>query len=313
MIVVAGEALVDLVAGDGDGGGSGSAGELRAHPGGGPFNVARTIARLQQPVAYLGALSDDAYGAMLRAALAADGVDLGRVASTALPTTLALAHLGADGSAEYRFYTAATSATALTTPQALVALTEPPDALLLGGLALTLEPVGGALEIAVERIAPRTLVVLDPNCRPGAVDDHDAYRARLHRILRRVDLLKASEEDLAYLVPGMPTLDAARALLNPAAAVIVTRGAEGATVVTDTGEIAIPAPAVEVVDTIGAGDAFGGALLAWWTERGLGREALGDPARLAEAARSAALVAALTCSRAGASPPTRAELLAAGG
>jgi fructokinase len=322
VIVIAGEALIDLVAGDGA--------VLHAHPGGGPFNVARTIGRLERPVAYLGALSDDAFGERLRAQLAQDGVELSLVAATTLPTTLALAQIGADGSAGYRFYTAATSTTALTAPQALGALTRAPAMVLLGGLALVLDPVGGALEIAVEKLSPEVLVALDPNCRPAAVDDPDAYRARIHRILRRTDLVKASEEDLAYLFPDRSPLDSARQLLadartapgrrqDPAgatrgpSAVVVTRGAEGAIVMASTGAVTVPAPAVDVVDTIGAGDAFAGGLLAWWDEHGFGRAELSQLTLLTDAARSASLTAALTCTRAGASPPTRQELAAAGG
>lgn len=308
-IVVAGEALIDLVA---DGGADAP---LRAHPGGGPFNVARTIARLGQPVTFLGALSDDAYGARLHAQLAADGVELGAVVATTRPTTLAVAQLAADGSAAYRFYTVATSASALTAPQALAALAPPPAALLVGGLALALEPIGGALEIAVEAIGADTLVALDPNCRPGAIADPAAYRARLTRILRRVDLLKASVEDLDYLFPGRAPLESARALLDagatgPAAAV-VTRGPEGAVLLTPGTTVEIPAAPAAVIDTIGAGDAFAGGLLAWWREHGLGRADLSDTAQLTAAARFAARVAAATCARAGASPPTRGQLPAA--
>jgi fructokinase len=95
--------------------------------------------------------------------------------------------------------------------------------------------------------------------------------------------------------------------------VVLTRGARGARVVNGTGSVEVQAPAVDVVDTIGAGDAFAGGLLAWWDEHGLGRAELTDLGRLADAARSASLTAALTCARAGASPPTRTELVDAGG
>src|SRR6186997_1771942 len=106
VIVAGGEALVDLV--------PHAAGELRAHPGGGPYNTARTLGRLEQDVHYLGCLSDDGFGAGLRAQLEADGVELDTVVATTRPTTLALVDLDAEGAASYRFYTQGTSAPALT-------------------------------------------------------------------------------------------------------------------------------------------------------------------------------------------------------
>jgi fructokinase len=301
MIVVAGEALIDLVADD--------AGALRSHVGGGPFNVARTIGRLEQPVRYLGPLSDDRYGTALRDALHADGVELALAQATPLPTTLALAEIDEDGGARYRFYSAGTSATALGAQEAIGALAPAPATLLVGGLALALDPVGTALEAAIGALPATALLALDPNCRPAAIAEPDAYRARIDRVLRRTDLVKASVEDLDYLFPGRDPLDSARRLVaGTPAAVVVTRGADGAIVIGPHAEIAVAAPAVAVVDTIGAGDAFVGALLAWWSQRGLGRAALGDMAMLTDAARFAASVAAITCARAGASPPRRAEL-----
>jgi fructokinase len=170
--------------------------------------------------------------------------------------------------------------------------------------------MAAALEAVVERLAPDALVAVDPNVRPWAIGDPDAYRARLARILAQSHVVKVSEEDLAWLEPGRDPVEAARTLLGlgPAAA-LVTRGGEGAVAVTAAGdEVAIPAPSVEVVDTIGAGDAFGGAFLAWWRSRGLGHGDLHDPGLLADGTRFAVRVAAITCSRAGASPPRLDEL-----
>jgi fructokinase len=113
-ILVAGEALYDLVVRDGD--------SIAAHPGGGPFNTARTIGRLEQPVAYLGRLSTDRFGRTHERLLAEDGVSLGAVVRTEEPTTLALAELDAQGGARYRFYERGTAAPGLTTEDALGAL-----------------------------------------------------------------------------------------------------------------------------------------------------------------------------------------------
>ena len=302
MIVVGGEALYDLVLQD-------SAEDLRGHPGGGPFNTARTIGRLDRPVAYLGRLSTDRFGQRLEAMLADDGVQLGSLVHTDDPTTLALAEVDHDGVARYRFYEQGTAAPGLTVEDALAALPEGVDMLHVGTLGLALEPMATAFEAVVERLAEHALVAVDPNCRPWVVHDRDAYRERIHRVLGHAHVVKVSEEDLEFLEPDRPAVDGVRALLDCGPTVgLLTRGPNGALVVTRTAEVAVPAPRAKVVDTIGAGDAFGGGFLAWWSERGLGREELGQIDLVVEATGFACLVAARTCSRPGASPPWRSEL-----
>jgi len=302
VILVGGEALYDLVL-------QGAAEDLHGHPGGGPFNTARTIGRLDQPVAYLGRLSSDQFGLRLEALLAGDGVSLESVVRTDDPTTLALAEVDHDGVARYRFYERGTSAPGLTPEAALAALPAQVDVLHVGTLGLALEPVATALEAVVSQLADSALVAVDPNCRPWVVDDADAYRARIRRVLGDAHVLKVSEEDLEFLEPDRSGVDAVRGLLEHGPSVgLLTRGPNGALVVTRTAEVAVPAPRAKVVDTIGAGDAFGGGFLAWWSERGLGREELGQIDLVVEATEFACLVAARTCSRPGASPPWRHEL-----
>jgi len=289
VIVVAGEALVDLVPGQDD--------ALRAHPGGGPFNTARTIGRLGQPVAFLGRLSCDRFGRTLEAMLEADGVGLGCVVRTDEPTTLALAEVDAAGAATYRFYTEGTSAPGLT-----AAAAGEPAVLHAGTLGLVLEPMARAVEALVARLAGRALIMVDPNIRTAAIADETGYRARLDRVLAHTDVVKVSDEDLAWLAPGGTLLER-----GPAVA-LVTRGGEGATVHGAFGTVEVAAPPVAVADTIGAGDTFGAGWLAWWTEHGLGPSALGDRDAVAEATAFACRAAAITCSRPGADPPRRAEL-----
>jgi fructokinase len=301
MIVVGGEALFDLVLEGTE--------QLQAHPGGGPFNTARTIGRLEQPVAYLGRLSTDRFGTRLRQLLLDDRVVVDTAVPTEDPTTLALAELDAGGGARYRFYADGTSAPGLTTDAALDALPARVDMLHVGTLGLALEPMASAMEAVVERLAGRVLVAVDPNCRPTVIADPEAYRERLRRVLANADLIKVSEEDLAWLDPGQEPVHAARALLSGrGAAAVLTRGGEGAVAITRAREVAVPAPPVRVVDTIGAGDAFGGAFLAWWRRAGLSRDALADLAAVTEATRFAVRVAAMTCERPGASPPRLSEL-----
>jgi fructokinase len=302
MILVGGEALYDLVL-------QGEDDDLHGHAGGAAFNTARTIGRLGRPIAYLGRLSLDRFGQRLEALLVDDGVSLESVVRTNEPTTLALAEVDDDGVARYRFYERGTSAPGLTVETALEVLPDQVDILHVGTLGLTLEPVATALEAVVERLAGHALVAVDPNCRPWVVDDADAYRERIRRVLRHAHVLKVSEEDIEFLEPERSSVDGVRALLEHGPSVgLLTRGPNGALVITRTAEVAVPAPRAKVVDTIGAGDAFGGGFLAWWSERGLGRDELGQIDLVVEATEFACLVAARTCSRPGASPPYRSEL-----
>jgi fructokinase len=301
VIVVAGEALVDLVP-DADGG-------FAVHAGGGPFNAARTLGRLARPVAFLGRLSTDRLGGRLREALVADGVALVPGLDTAAPTTLAVAEVDPAGTASYGFYTEGTSAPGLTPDAALDALPGRVSMLHVGTLGLVLEPIAHAIEAVVERVAGSGLVLIDLNCRPAAITDEASYRARLGRLLRRCDVVKASYDDLAWLRPELPRVDAARGLFSAGPdTVLVTRGADGAIAMSAAAETEIPAPPVQVVDTIGAGDAFGAAFLAWWHRAGLGVPDLDRFDAVEEAARFATLVATRTCVRAGAAPPRLADL-----
>jgi fructokinase len=300
-IVVGGEALVDLV--------PHAAGELRAHAGGGPYNTARTLGRLEQDVHYLGCLSDDGFGARLRAQLVEDAVRLDTVVPTPLPTTLALAELDEHGAATYRFYTEGTSAPALEPEAALGVLPEQVDMLHIGTLGLVMEPTALALQAVVEAVADRALIMVDPNCRPTFIPDRGTYRRSLAATLRYAHVVKVSNDDLEYLEPGAEPVDAARALLEDGPRVaLLTLGGDGAMIVTADTTETVPAPVIEVVDTIGAGDAFGGGFLAWWWLRGLDRDALADADAVRAATTFACVVAARTCERAGASPPRLSEL-----
>jgi fructokinase len=299
-ILVGGEALYDLVAH--------ADGSLSGHPGGGPFNTARTIGRLRQPVAYLGRLSTDRLGATHERMLLAAGVDLSAVVHTDEPSTLALASLDDDAVASYSFYAAGTAAPGMTPAAALAALPRQVAALHVGTLGLVLEPLAAALEAVVARLAGRTMVVVDPNCRPWIIDAPDVYRARLEHVMQMADLVKVSEEDLAWLDPSRPALEAARALLSYGPQVVLlTQGPAGATIVSPRGATRVAPVLVDVVDTIGAGDAFSGGFLAWWSSHGLGREELAHDGLVVEAARFAAVVAARTVGVAGASPPALPE------
>ncbi len=308
-IAVAGEALIDLVVRPD--------GRIDARPGGGPYNAARTLARLGAPATFLGRLAADGFGRRLRDELTADGVTLGFPEPSDRPTTLAVATLDQAGAAGYAFYLNGTSAADVTYEALVPALPPAATAVHVGTLGLIMEPSGSAIErLVLTSVPEETLVLLDPNCRPGAVADHPAYRARLAAIAARADIVKASTEDLAYLYPGTAPEEAAKSLLATGSAlVLVTDGPGPARAFLASagqpGEVLAQAPPpVTVADTIGAGDAFGAGFLAWWTTRGLGRADLAQPDLVRRALRAAAAVAALTCTRPGADPPDLAEVQA---
>ncbi|MBC2901685.1 PfkB family carbohydrate kinase [Streptomyces cupreus] len=300
MIVVAGEALIDLVPQ-----GTGALASLRPALGGGPFNTAVALGRLGSPTAFCSRTSYDAFGEALLDGLRRDGVDVSAVQRGTEPTTLAVATVDADGSAAYSFYVDGTADRLFTAPAAL------PDgtrAVSFGTCSLVLEPGATAYaELMRAAAAQGVFTALDPNIRPGLIPDPDNYRARFHGWLPSVSLLKLSAEDAEWL-GGTPR----EWLAEGPEAVVITHGGDGLTVFTqDGGEYSVPGEKVDVVDTIGAGDTVNAALL-----HGLSvRDALSPQAVARLGAdewtallRFAARAAAITCSRAGAEPPYASEL-----
>jgi fructokinase len=147
------------------------------------------------------------------------------------------------------------------------------------------------------------------NCRPLIVPDRESYVARVDRVIAGAHVVKVSDEDLRYLLPDLEPLVAARRLLERGPrAVLLTAGGSGVDVVTEAGVETVPVEAVEVVDTIGAGDSFGGGFLAWWARSGCSVLDAGDPGRLVPAVRAATVVAGVVCTRRGSDPPWRSEL-----
>jgi fructokinase len=304
VIVVLGEALIDLVVSP--------AGQVAARPGGSPYNAARTLARLGAETTFLGRLSSDGLGRLLSDRLTADGAAIGIPEPSSLPSTLAVATLDQAGSAGYAFYLNGTAGADLDYEAMKKALPAGAAVVHVGDLGLVMEPIGAAIErLLLTDVQADTLVLLDPNCRPSAIADHQAYRKRIGVIARRADIVKASTEDLAYLYPGVSPGEAARALLDGGPSlVLVTDGPSPARAFLPGSVLTEQVPSVTVVDTIGAGDAFGGGFLAWWTAHGLGRQDLGRADLVRPALRAAAAVAALTCARPGADPPALAEVTA---
>jgi fructokinase len=302
LIVVCGEALMDMIdAGDGT---------RRAMPGGGPFNTARALARLGVPTAFLGRLSQDVFGRELKDLLVSDGVNLELASTGPESTTIAVVQLDGEGLAEYKFLVEGTSAPNLTDSMLPREFADDVNALHVGTLGLVLEPIASTLVDLVARERGRRLVMIDPNVRVGLVDDAD-YRERLLFVASQSTIVKASKDDLAWLCPGLDYKQAAdRILSDGAKLVVVTLGAQGAYGAHGDNRISVSAPPVDIVDTIGAGDAFGAALLAWLHDHDAIRPDLSlDGEQLTAALDYACLAASLTCARAGADPPWKSQMM----
>jgi len=307
-VLVAGEALVDLTPTD-----VGGALAYLPCPGGGPFNTAVGLGRLGVPVAFFGRLSHDGFGRLLASRLAEAGVQLAFTLHGDEPTPLAVVTPGAPGQEnEFQFYVERTAdrlVTAADLPTDLSGVA----ALHVGTLGLHLEPVATSLELLVTREAGHRLVGYDPNVRPALVGDRAAFTARVGRIATLADVVKVSDADAAWLAPGTaPEQLAARWVEAGAGLVVITRGAAGAVAMASAaGRVEAEAVPADVVDTVGAGDAFNAGLLTWLHDHGRlssnAVRALGAE-EVAAALQFAATVAAATCGRAGADPPWRHEL-----
>ena len=300
--MVAGDAFVDLTSTTALDGGPAYA----PHPGGSCLNVAVGLGRLGVPTALLARVSDDGFGGLLRRHLADSAVRDTFLVPSSDQTGLAVADLD-GGVAGYSFYNAGTADRGLL-PEHLEAPPLPAGAALhVGSVALAYEPQAGTLAGLLRAESGRRLITLDPNVRPSVIADRDRYLAQLAGWVALCDVVKVSDEDLAWLHPGEPVAVVARRWLDAGAAlVLVTSGADGAWACTAAAEAQVPAPTVDVVDTVGAGDAFMAATLAWlWragrlTRSGVASSSVADlEALLSFAVR----VAADTCTRSGAEPP----------
>ncbi len=307
MFVVCGEALFDVFA-TGD---TPTGMAMDARVGGSPFNVAVGLARLAQPVCFLSQVSRGFLGERLMRALAAEGVHTATVQRSDAPTTLSLIGLDAKGVPSYSFYGEG-CADRLLSEAALAALPAGIQAINFGSYATVVGETAATQRKLVEREQGRALIAYDPNIRLNVEPSLDVWRTQIDWMLPRTQLLKVSDEDLRLVWPGVePAAFAARALAQGAKLVVVTRGAEGATGWSAGARVDVPPVAVQVIDTVGAGDTFQAALLTWLAERdalsapalaALSKDALGD------ALGFAARAAAITCSRRGADMPRRAEL-----
>ncbi|WP_149202281.1 carbohydrate kinase family protein [Actinotalea subterranea] len=300
--LVIGEALIDVVRrADGTGG---------EHVGGSPANVALGLGRLGRKVDLLTWFGPDTHGDLVRRHLEASGVTIVAGSDTAERTSVATATLDADGVASYDFDLA------WHVPERWTSPAVPPLVVHTGSIAAVLTPGGPDVARILEAHRESATLTYDPNLRPSLMPPAAETRPVVEHLVALSDVVKVSDEDLAWLEPGTDPLEVARrwSTAGPAV-VIVTRGGEGATAFTaEGGRLDVAAPRVAVADTVGAGDSFMGGLIdGLWSAHLLGadrRAALraADDVTLRSVLTRCTQIAAITVSRAGANPPTAAEL-----
>lgn len=283
---------------------------FRMHPGGSPLNVAVGLARLGTRVEFAGKASSDLFGRFLVAHLEREGVGTRFLSRADARSTLAFVAFR-HGEPSFSFYGEGTADTLLV-PDDLPETIEQTEVLHFGSISLLRRPTAGTIAGLVERLRGRAMLSFDPNIRPGLIADPGAYQELLLHMFRAADIVKVSATDLAWFDPHRSMEAAAAAVLDLGPALVaVTQGARGCYVRWAGGELRVPGREVQVVDTVGAGDAFTSGLLVRLTERGLMTRAHLEQARtevLEDSLRFATAAAALTCTRAGAEPPRRAEI-----
>lgn len=299
--LVVGEALIDVV--------RSADGSVEEHPGGSPANVALGLGRLGRTVELLTWIALDDHGRMIREHLEASGVALVRGSESAIRTPIATAFIDEAGVATYDFNLEwAVSSTAAATRKPLVVHT--------GSIGAVLNPGGAEVRHLLERHRATATITYDPNCRPALMGNPVTAGKIIERTVALADIVKVSDEDLDWLNPESPPNAMARRWLGLGPSiVVVTRGAQGATAfLRDGRKLDVTAPRVPVVDTVGAGDSFMGGLIdGLWSQGYLGA----DKRLMLEEVTSDVItyvlnrcvgIAAVTVSRAGANPPTSAEL-----
>ncbi len=307
MIVHTGEALIDFIpVSDSQGNRA-----FKPVPGGSPYNTAVAAARLEVPNTFLGRISRDFFGDQLVDYLKQNEVDTTMVARDDALSTLAFVSKGSTGEARYAFFAQGAADRKLQIPD-IPALHERVRAIQFGSISLIADPVGETIIDMVERERENRVISLDPNIRESLVEDIPAYRRRLDRAVAASTIVKVSDEDLQWMSGSGDVKTGAAALLDRGALlVLVTEGARGAAAFTKDLIVRVAAEKTSVSDTVGAGDSFHAAVLAWFhhTDR-LTRDGVAslNESDLQGLLRFAGAVAAKTCGRPGADPPRLSEV-----
>lgn len=306
MILCCGEALIDMLPRKGVDGTD----VYQPFNGGSVYNTAIALGRLGTKTGLFCGVSRDFFGDGIVAALAAAGVSTRFLKRKDRHTTLALVKLS-DGHARYSFIDEG-SAGRMLEKSDIPALPRQVSALHFGSISLIPEPCGSTYETLLKRNAGARVISLDPNIRPTVITDRKKHLARLSRLIALADIVKVSDEDVAWMTgrKGIPAT--ARAWLRSGARLVaVTRGASGVDVFTRQHTLSVAAPKVKVADTVGAGDTFTAGLLTQLNGKGLlTKKAIAalTEAELEAAAAFAMKCAAVTVSRPGADPPWAGEV-----
>jgi fructokinase len=311
MILVCGEALVDLFVGAPEG----SEIPARVVAGGSPFNVAIGLARLGVRTAFLGGISRDSFGAFLADRLAREGVDDRFLVRSDRLSTISVVATAGDGQPNYAFHGDGAADRSLQLSHLPVPLPDDIRALTFGSYSMAVEPAGTTFATLAKREHGRRVISVDPNVRASVVNDMQSFAAAAERFYRTATLIKASDEDIHVAWGGRVSVaDAAAYWLNCGARlVVVTEGAKGATAFSAAGRVSVSGRSVTVRDTVGAGDAFHAALLAQLAKTGrLYPDAVAalDLSAIRDLLAYATTAAAITVSRRGADLPTAADVAA---
>ncbi|HWZ17494.1 MAG TPA: carbohydrate kinase [Ktedonobacteraceae bacterium] len=316
LVTCMGESLIDFVpliatnSGDGQSGVAGT--DFRMHSGGSILNVAVGLARLGHHVAFAGKIAEDFFGHHLLLTLKTEGVDTRFVSTAKAQTALAFVAME-EGEPVYSFYGDGTADTLLTVDDIPESLYQESSILHVGSISLLRGTTPTTVLETFKRLKGNTLLSLDPNIRAGMIHDEPAYRALLQRLIALTDILKLSNVDLAWLLPGVSMEESLLHLcgLGPAL-VIITQGEKGVLARSGSSEtIQSAAFPITVIDTVGAGDTFCAGIIARLADDAiLSRERV--LALTAQELRAvinfASAAAALNCTREGANPPRRSEV-----
>jgi fructokinase len=290
LVWIVGEALIDLIPDD--------AGNLAPRVGGGPANTAKAIARLGFQVSFIGGISSDSFGQLIEDELKASGVALELSKRSNRSTALAITSLDKHGAASYEFKLEGTATFAFHhswLPQG------EPDVLHVGSVATIVQP--GAIELLKWASLQSAPIIFDPNVRPSIEGDRDKYRKSVERWIDVASIVKLSQEDLEWLYGDESIIN--NWLNHGVSLVVITRGDKGLSALGHNIRFDVPAVPVSVIDTIGAGDTIGAVIVEGVLEYGLSGLSGENLFKVLERAVRAA---AITCSRAGANPPWKAEL-----
>ena len=297
-IWVAGEVLIDML----------PTGDV---VGGGPANTAKALARLGYEVDFIDGISSDANGVNARKALERDGVGLALSLKSEKPTCTATLTLDSHGGAQYEFFIKETATFDFNTSWLPDPSRLKPSALHIGTLATIIEPGATALFDWAVRVGEFAPIIFDPNIRPSVLDDRATYAAAVEKWVSIASIVKVSDDDLKWLYPN-ETLDevAHRWIEQGVSCVVVTRGVHGLIGFTEHGMEEVDGAKITVVDSVGAGDTVGAIVV----EGVIAHSVAGLQGHvLNEVLHKAAIAAGITCSRAGAEPPYKHELIEAMG